>query len=241
VPKDANIFSDTQIILNQCRLEQAKQLAAAQKFDSALTSIKQIPANSSVYNESQKLSGQWSEQIIAQATPRYQKGDFKSAIALLEAIPPTSPTHAKAQTLVVTWKKDWQIAETQFNAAQLALKSNKPEAVLEAVNKIPKIAFWQNKVKPIVDDAKTRLARNSQPAIANPSNTSPAPANSTSTDPASARIPDSTANVERPRPTFDPPPEPERNPVVAPPPGRTWEDDPSANQNNTNPNNDNGI
>lgn len=239
VPLDASIYTDTQIILNQCRLERAKQLAATQKFDIALTSIKQIPVNSSAYNESQKLAGQWSEQIITQATPRYQKGDFKSAIALLEKIPQTSPTHAKALTLIANWKKDWQTAETQFNAAQLALKNNNPQAALEAVNKIPKISFWQNKVKPIVVDANARIARSNQPAIGNPSNTSPAPANSTPVEQSPTR--DSTANVERPRPNFDPPPEPERNPVVAPPPGRTWEDEPSSNQNNTNPNNDGGI
>ncbi|NJM28269.1 MAG: hypothetical protein HC856_08740 [Pseudanabaena sp. RU_4_16] len=143
--------------------------------------------------------------------------------------------------MAVTWKKDWQTAETQFNAAQLALKINKPEAALEAANKIPKITFWQNKVKLIVDDAKTQLARNSQPAIVNPSNISPAPTNSTPVDRSPTQVPDSTANVERQQPTFDPPPQPEHNPVVAPPPGRTWEDEPSSNQNNTNPNNDGGI
>jgi eukaryotic-like serine/threonine-protein kinase len=241
VTRDANIYADTQIILNQCRLERAKQLAAEQKFDIALATIKQIPANSSVYNESQNLAKQWSEQIINQATSKYQKGDFKAAIALLEAIPQTSPTHAKVQTTISTWKKDWQLAEQQYNAAKLELSKNNPQAAIEAASKIPKITFWQDKVKSILNDAKARIAKNSQPAIVNPSNTSPAPANSTSTDPSSTRIPDNTANVERQRPTFDPPPEPERNPVVAPPPGRTWEDDPSSNQNNTNPNNDGGI
>jgi eukaryotic-like serine/threonine-protein kinase len=241
VTRDANIYTDTQIILNQCRLEQAKQLAAEQKFDIALTTIKQIPANSSVYNESQNLAKQWSEQIITRATSKYQHGDFKVAIALLEVIPQTSPTHAKVQTTISTWKKDWQTAEKQYNAAKLELSKNNPQAAIEAASKIPKITFWQDKVKLILNDAKARIAKNSQPAIVNPSNTSPAPANSTSTDPSSTRIPDNTANVERQRPTFDPPPEPERNPVVAPPPGRTWEDDPSSNQNNTNPNNDGGI
>jgi eukaryotic-like serine/threonine-protein kinase len=241
VARDVNIYADSQIILNQCRLERAKQLATEQKFDVAFATIKQIPANSSVYNQSQNLAKQWSEQIITQATSKYQKGDFKAAIALLEAIPPASPTHAKVQTTISTWKKDWQLAEQQYNAAKLELSKNNPQAAVEAASKIPKITFWQDKVKSILNDAKAQIAKNSQPAIVNPSNTSPAPANSTPTDPASARIPDSTANVERQRPTFDPPPEPERNPVVAPPPGRTWEDDPSSNQNNTNPNNDGGI
>jgi eukaryotic-like serine/threonine-protein kinase len=241
VARDANIYADTQIILNQCRLERAKQLAMEQKFDVAFATIKQIPANSSVYNQSQNLAKQWSEQIITQATSKYQKGDFKVAIALLEAIPQTSPTHAKVQTTISSWKKDWQLAEQQYNAAKLELSKNNPQAAIEAASKIPKITFWQDKVKSILNDAKARIAKNSQPAIVSPSNTSPAPANSTPTDPASARIPDSTGNVERQRPTFDPPPEPERNPVVAPPPGRTWEDDPSSNQHNTNPNNDGGI
>ncbi len=241
VARDASIYADTQIILNQCRLGRAKQLAAEQKYDIALTTIKQIPANSSVYNESQNLAGQWSEQIITQATSKYQKGDFKAAIALLEIIPPNSPTHAKAQTTISNWKKDWQVAEKQYNAAKLELSKNNPQAAIEAASKIPKIAFWQDKVKSILNDAKARIARNSQPPIVNPSNTSPAPVDSTPVDPGSTRIPDSTANVERQQPTFDPPPQPEHNPVVAPPPSRTWEDEPSSNQNNTNPNNDGGI
>ncbi|WP_019500232.1 protein kinase domain-containing protein [Pseudanabaena sp. PCC 6802] len=223
---DTSINPDLQSILNQCQLERAKQFAIEQKFDLALARIAQIPAHSSSYAESQQLVRQWSVKAIALAAPRFQNGDLNGAIALLNAIPKTSPGYAKAQTAIANWKKEWQTAELNFKAAQSALKNNNPQAVLDATNKIPKIAFWQKKAKPIADDANARLAKINQPAIVEPSNpaTDPAPVYI-----APSRIPEAPTSVQPEAPAVQAPPEP--NPVYTVPPNQNLgEEQPSSNK-----------
>ncbi|MEE3719202.1 serine/threonine-protein kinase [Tumidithrix elongata RA019] len=163
VDRDAKVYAEVQNALQQCRLDQAKQLAAENKLAEALALLGGIPTNSSVFPEAQKLMGQWSERTIALASEKYQIGDLKGAIAQVQTIPATSPTYAKSQSTTQQWQNDWQLADKQFNAAQTALKNNSLQEALDAANKMPKIAFWQNKVKPIVESAKTQLE-----TIANP-------------------------------------------------------------------------
>jgi eukaryotic-like serine/threonine-protein kinase len=221
---DASINAELQTILGQCQLARAKQFAVEQKFDIALARIAQIPTNSSSYAESQQLIEQWSAKAIALAVPKFQNGDLNGAIALLNVIPKTSPSYGKAQTAIVNWKKDWQTAELNFKAAQSALKNNNPQAVLDATNKIPKIAFWQKKVKPIVDDANARLARINQPAISEPSNPVTAPAQIDTP----SRIPEAPTSAQPQTPAVAPP---EPNPVYTVPPNQTLgEEQPSSNK-----------
>ena len=54
-------YNDAQGLLNQCRLEHAKKLAANQKFASAINAAKKIPNTSTLYPEAQKLIQEWSE------------------------------------------------------------------------------------------------------------------------------------------------------------------------------------
>jgi eukaryotic-like serine/threonine-protein kinase len=216
---DAKIDADLQVVLNQCQLERAKQLAGEQKFDVALARIAQILANSPSYLESQQLIKQWSEQAIALAATKFQNGDLNSAIALLNAIPKTSPSYSKAQTAITNWKKEWQTAELNFNAAQSALKNNNPQAAINVASKIPKIAFWQNKVKPIVDDAVTRLAKINQPAIVEPSSPNSPTVAPAPVDNSPSRVPENPASVQPEVPTVQAPPEP--NPVYTVPPNQT--------------------
>lgn len=225
---DTTINLELQTIRDRCQLERAKQLAGGQKFDVALARIARIPTNSSSHAESQQLIQQWSEQAIALAAPKFQKGDLNGAIALLSAIPKASPSYATAQTAIVNWKKDWQTAELNFKAAQSALKNNNPQAAIDATNKIPKIAFWQKRVKPIVDDANARLARINQPAIVEPSHPTTAPA---PVDTSPRNVPEAPTNVQPEAPAVQAPPEP--NPVYTVPPNQTLgEEQPSSNKNN---------
>jgi serine/threonine-protein kinase len=54
-------YQDTQGLLNQCRLEDAKKLAASQKFADAIKTAKKIPKNSTLYPEAHKLINEWLE------------------------------------------------------------------------------------------------------------------------------------------------------------------------------------
>lgn len=52
---------DVQGLLNECRLEHAKMLAASEKFSMAIAAAAKIPKNSHLYPEAQKLIKEWLE------------------------------------------------------------------------------------------------------------------------------------------------------------------------------------
>ncbi|CAN1208870.1 hypothetical protein TUMEXPCC7403_01515 [Tumidithrix helvetica PCC 7403] len=211
VEQNAKIYVDVQEVLHQCRLGHAKFLATENKLIEAFAFLESIPASSSIFPEAQKLLGQWSEKTIASATEKYQAGNPKEAIAQVQAIPPNSPTYVKSQATIKQWQSDWQLAEKQFNAAQTALKNNSPQEAIDAANKIPKIAFWQSKVKPIVESARSQMGT--------PTNTSPKTPGNTQGSTTVEPVTPPTESVTPPTEPVTPPTEP-----IVPPSAPGWED-----------------
>ena len=91
--------------------------------------------------------------ILAAATEQYQSGQLEVAIALAQSIPNTSPRYEAAQAAIAQWQQDWQLAATQFNAAQAALHQGQWQEVLDQVNGFPDIRFWREKLTPVVKAA----------------------------------------------------------------------------------------
>lgn len=225
IASSSDIYNKAQITLNQCQLGQAKKLAAENKFADALKLAGAIPQPSSTYPEAQVAIASWSKQAMTQATAQYQSGKLDLAIAQLKAIPTTSPTYPEAKAAIAQWQKDWQVAETQFQAATAALKANNPQAAIDAANKIPKISFWQEKVKPVVRDADSLIAKQNIPPVVNPEVTTPSSAPeviNSSPESSQPATPPESSKTETPR--EDPP-----SVIVGPRP----------NQNSSQ--NDNGI
>ncbi|MBW4501606.1 MAG: serine/threonine protein kinase [Scytonema hyalinum WJT4-NPBG1] len=59
--QDPSFYQEVQAILNECRLEYAKKLAAEGKIEEAINTAKKIPKNSSRHMEAQKYVKEWSE------------------------------------------------------------------------------------------------------------------------------------------------------------------------------------
>lgn len=55
------LYKDVQGLLNECRLQQAKMLAADDKFSAAIRTAKKIPKNNPLYPQAQQLIKEWSE------------------------------------------------------------------------------------------------------------------------------------------------------------------------------------
>jgi serine/threonine-protein kinase len=61
VDRDSTLHDDAQRLINECRVEYAKQLAASDNFTNAIALAKKIPKNSPLYPQAQALIKEWSE------------------------------------------------------------------------------------------------------------------------------------------------------------------------------------
>ena len=144
----AQAFSDTQSafypevqkVLAESQLAFARELAGKDSFKAAIATLTKIAPDSSVQQEVQKLTFEWSEKMFSIAEKLYQTGakpdDGKQAIAIAKAIPKGSPAYDRAQTKV----REWETAEAQNpNDAALinqALSEGKCQEAREAANRL---------------------------------------------------------------------------------------------------------
>jgi serine/threonine protein kinase len=94
---------------------------------------------------------------LAQANQKYQEGDLEDAVKLVQSIAPDSAAYQEAQTTISEWREDWQKANVQFQAIKIAFEQNQWSDVLDLAAHIPNIAFWEQKVAPIANEAQTNL------------------------------------------------------------------------------------
>jgi hypothetical protein len=88
--------------------------------------------------------------LLATATEQYQAGNLDVAIALAKAVPKNSIAYTESQLAIAQWQRDWQLAETRFQAAQQAFQAQRWQEVLSQVNGFPEIRFWKEKLTPVV-------------------------------------------------------------------------------------------
>ena len=95
-------------------------------------------------------------QALADATRQYQAGQLQKAVTLAASIPQNSPAYAPAQEAIGHWQKDWQIAERKAQAAAAALQQGNGLAVLQQAQGLPQIAYWKQRVQPLVQQSVTQ-------------------------------------------------------------------------------------
>ncbi len=94
---------------------------------------------------------------LAEANQKYQAGDLPEAVKLVESIKPDSAAYQEAQTTISEWTEDWQKASVQFQAIKIAFEQNQWSNVLDLSAHIPNIAFWEQKVAPMANEAQANL------------------------------------------------------------------------------------
>jgi hypothetical protein len=67
-----------------------------------------LPKDHPLHNESQRLIGQWSSDLLRLAQEKVDKGDFKTANAIIKQIPATSPYYQEIKSKSQRWQKQWQ-------------------------------------------------------------------------------------------------------------------------------------
>ncbi len=89
----------------------------------AVDVVKVWPENHPLYNEAQRMMGNWSQDILAIALQRLKQGDLKEALAIADKIPENSPVYPQAQVAMKSWQEQWQQAQEIANQFQQAVKS----------------------------------------------------------------------------------------------------------------------
>ena len=139
-PKLSEFHLTSQDMLSECQLSHAQQLAKASRFEQAIQQASEIAPNAPVYGKSQRLTVEWSENILEIAQRKYvsatnQKG-FKQAIEIAQAIPQGSSTHQRAQTIVQQWQQDEKENKALFEQAQKHLKDKQWTEARELGNQL---------------------------------------------------------------------------------------------------------
>jgi len=100
--------------------------------------------------------------LLERAKEQYEAGNFDEAIALAESIPLDSSAYKESVTATQKWRKQWDIADTQFRAVKAAFEQKQWRDVFKQANATPNIKYWQEKIAPFVLAAKPELEAESQ-------------------------------------------------------------------------------
>jgi hypothetical protein len=110
------------------RLYCAQMDAESGSLDSlvkALDVVKVWPENHPLYNEAQRMMGNWSQNLLAIALQRLKQGNLQEALAIAGKIPENSPVYPQAQAAMKSWQGQWQQAEEITSQFEQAVKTQK--------------------------------------------------------------------------------------------------------------------
>jgi soluble cytochrome b562 len=119
------------------RLSCAQIAANKQTINDLLEAIKlvnSLPANHPLRAEADRLTEQWSQDILRLAEVTFQEGKMPDAINAVRQIPKTVPAYALVEAQVQRWQKIWAEAEAIFEKAKAEMgKENYGNAFRQAV------------------------------------------------------------------------------------------------------------
>jgi serine/threonine protein kinase/outer membrane murein-binding lipoprotein Lpp len=107
------------LILGECQLRQAKQLAQKQDFKGAIAMAQQVAAEHPAHVAAQQLIGESFKGLLAQATQFARTGKLKDAITTASIVPKNHSTYAEAQKLIGDWsKRILTLAQQRYEAGK---------------------------------------------------------------------------------------------------------------------------
>lgn len=137
ITSNSSLYTNTQNVLQECKLMEAKRLAAKGDFKAAIALVSSLPQGTNAYEQAKPLINQWNNNILALATDKYQAGKLNEAIALAQDISSASLIYPKAQASI----KQWQSAAKNNSYAAVVVNSaptrTKPTTTV-AANKVVK-------------------------------------------------------------------------------------------------------
>ncbi len=201
-PQYSSLYTEAQELLGKCLFAQAQKLATNNQWQEVNELVSQIPVNVSSYSSAKKLLGQGTEKIWQEAIKKYQQGNLEEAMVRAKIIPETSPIFSQVKTTIQKWQQEWKNNETYLKASQQALVNKQWSQAIEEAKKISDHSYWQKQTKPILEQANSEIAKNTQEKVIK-ANIRPKTANVRTSQPKTANVRTSrpkTANVRTSRP-----------------------------------------
>jgi serine/threonine protein kinase, bacterial len=100
---------------------------------------------------------QYSQQMLKQATNSYENGNLKEAVQFAGKVPKDNFIYSRAQGLIQRWQNEWKDNAAHYTQAQQALADYRWQDALTEAGQLT-TRFWQQKARPIVEQAKINLA-----------------------------------------------------------------------------------
>ena len=123
--------TETRLILGECQLRRAKQLAQQQDFKGAIAMAQQVAPAHPAHVPAQRLIGESFKGLLTQATRLAQTGKLKEAIATASVVPKEHSTYTEAQKLIGKW------SERILAIAQQRYEAGKKEEAIALAKVIP--------------------------------------------------------------------------------------------------------
>ncbi|WP_416669390.1 hypothetical protein [Egbenema bharatensis] len=109
--------------------------------------LKQQDTEDSLQAEIQKLSEEWSKQVLTIARSKANNSDLQGALDAIQHIPDTTPTYEDAQRLVAYWQEQWADGEAIYARAQEAFKEQNWTLASQQIAIMAELAnpYWHNR------------------------------------------------------------------------------------------------
>lgn len=151
VQVDATVYPQAQVYNRHCQnqlaaawLEQAKQRATQGDLAGAIGDAGQVAGSSDYYDEAQQMIQDYSGQLFEQAESHYWQpvDQLEQALAIISAIPTTSPTFEKALKQSQEWRQTWTDNTRYLSSARQALAQEQWTIALSEAQQVTDHPFW---------------------------------------------------------------------------------------------------
>jgi len=118
---------------------QLEQLVAAIKL------VEHWPSEHPLYSEAQRMSQDWSEQIMTLARQKVNQGDLSEAVKIALRLPASSSLHQEVETTIADWKQQWQRGEEITSQFKDSLKVQKWQQAASLIKELSQsdLDYWR--------------------------------------------------------------------------------------------------
>ncbi|MBL1174973.1 hypothetical protein [Pantanalinema sp. GBBB05] len=95
--------------------------------------------------EGDRLIKRWSDQLLSMGETTFQAGMLDEAIAMVQAIPSSTPTFLTAEDRIRSWRDTWAKAEEIYTEVEQSLEADAGNAVFQEARRLLAIdnQYWQ--------------------------------------------------------------------------------------------------
>ncbi|MGQ4646543.1 hypothetical protein [Lyngbya aestuarii] len=130
------------------RLYCAQLAAESGELEQLVAAIKLVenwPSDHPLHSEAQRMSQDWSEQIIALARQKVNQGDLSEAVKIALRLPTSSSLHQEVEATIADWKQQWNKGEELTSQFKDSLKVQKWQQAASLIRELSQsnLDYWR--------------------------------------------------------------------------------------------------